>query len=260
MIPLGDQETIRELFEEELTGPVKLEFFTQKPSPVFVPGRDECRFCADVQQMLEELTHLSAKISLRVHEWNPNEETAARYGIQRVPATVLRGVLNRPIVYYGLPAGQQFTVLIEAIVAISAGATGLPAKLRQKIKRVKRELPVEVYVSLQDPYSPQIVQLMLPVALESSRIRLSVIEVEEFQGLAERQGIQTVPMTVIDGRVNLPGVPPPLDLLDQIVRAAETAVVARGPRTRGTSVTLGTPSQRSDEGEVRPSGLIIPRR
>src|SRR5262245_54673104 len=128
MIPLGDQEMIRELFEEQLTGPVKIDFFTQKPAPVFVPGREECRFCSDVQQMLEELKGLSDKLSLRVHEWNPTEETAARYGIQRVPATVIRGVLNRPVIYYGLPAGQQFTTLIEAIVSISAGATGLPAK------------------------------------------------------------------------------------------------------------------------------------
>ena len=45
MIPLREQEYIRERFAQELAGKVKIDFFTQKASAIFVPGREERATC-----------------------------------------------------------------------------------------------------------------------------------------------------------------------------------------------------------------------
>ena len=47
MILLGEQEYIRQIFTGQLTGRVKNSSFTQRPARVFIPGREECRFCPD---------------------------------------------------------------------------------------------------------------------------------------------------------------------------------------------------------------------
>jgi glutaredoxin-like protein len=261
MIPLREQEYIREAFQQSLTGPVKLEFFTQRKAPVFIPGREECQFCDDIQQMLEELSALSPKLTLRVHDIARAMAEAQKYGVLRAPATVLRGVLNRPILFYGLPGGTFFPVLIDVLVAVSQNSTEMQPAVKRRLKRLKRDLPVQLFVTPEDPYGPDIARALAALALENGHLRLSIVEIAEFPTLAQELKIETVPLTLIDGRVRLQGAVPPPQLLDEILKAAETTTV-RGPaRLPSGAVALDVP--KADEvqrGETRPSGLIIPRR
>jgi alkyl hydroperoxide reductase subunit AhpF len=261
MIPLREQEYIRELFQESLTGPVKLEYFTQRPAPVFIPGREECRFCEDVQRLLEELAALSGKVSLRVLELAKAGEEAKRYGVERVPATVVRGVLNRPIVITGLPAGTLFTVLLDIIVGVSRGGTEMPAPVKKRLKRVRRDLSVQLFVTTDDPDGPEVARALAALAIENGHVRLQIVEIAAFEGLAQALGIESVPLTLIDGRVRLPGPVAPETLLDQIVKTSETTVVTGPARLPGGGVALDVPKADAVQtGEVRPSGLIVPRR
>ena len=41
MIPLREQEYIRQRFEQEMEGRVKIDYFTQKASSLIIPGREE---------------------------------------------------------------------------------------------------------------------------------------------------------------------------------------------------------------------------
>ena len=45
MIPLKDQELIREKFAQELIGPVKIDLFTEREVGITVPGRQPCQYC-----------------------------------------------------------------------------------------------------------------------------------------------------------------------------------------------------------------------
>jgi len=42
VIPLKDQELIRQKFAQELTGPVKIDFFTERETELVIPGRKTC--------------------------------------------------------------------------------------------------------------------------------------------------------------------------------------------------------------------------
>jgi alkyl hydroperoxide reductase subunit AhpF len=261
MIPLREQEFIRDMFQESLTGPVKLELFTQRRAPVFIPGREECQFCDEVQQILEELTHLSDKISLRVHDLAKAAGEAKRYGIERVPATVVRGVLNRPLVFYGMPGGTLFPVLIEACVAVSVGVSGTAPALKRRLKRIKRDLPVRLFTTMEDSDGADMARQVAGIALESGRVHLAVIESGEFPALVEQIGVQSVPLTVIDGRVRLEGYLSTDETLDQIVHAAETTATSAPARVTGSGLILDPPKpDEIQRGETRPSGLIIPGR
>ena len=55
-----NQAEVKRLFEG-LTGDVRLIYFTQRESPLFIPGH-ECETCKDTRTLLEEVAALSDKI------------------------------------------------------------------------------------------------------------------------------------------------------------------------------------------------------
>lgn len=264
MIPLRDQEIIRRRFQEELKGPVKIDFFTQRPAPVFVPGREQCQFCEDTQQLLEEVAHLAGQIELRVQDFGTDRALEERYGIDKVPATVVRGVINRPVVFYGMPVAELFAVLLQTIVDVSGPVPDLLPAVKRRLKRLKRAVRVQVFVLPTAPHCPEQAMAAAEMALASQHVHTEIVEIAEFPRLVEEREIQAVPTTVIEDKITLTGLTAPEELAEQIVRAAEhQTVAARSPLVLGAASATSTPlppPPRDEGGEVRPSGLIIPRR
>ncbi len=147
MIPLKDQEIIRQKFAHELTGPVKIDFFTEREMDLVIPGRRPCAYCKPTREMLQELAALSDLISLRVHIWDEEIEESRRFGIERIPATVLRGHDGAALKFYGLPGGTEFPGFIESITDVSRGETLLSKESVQALRKLKEEVAVRVFVT-----------------------------------------------------------------------------------------------------------------
>ena len=147
MIPLRDQEIIREKFAQELVGAVKLDHFTQRSSSLYIPGREECPTCDDTRQIMEELAALSDRITLDVHEFAQEREAAARMGVDKIPATVMRGQKNRPIRFFGIPSGSEFPGFIEDIVDVSRGKAELKPKTTRQLRKLKDDVWIQVLVT-----------------------------------------------------------------------------------------------------------------
>ncbi len=264
MIPLREQELIRERFSQELKGPVKIDFFTQRPTPVFVPGREDCRFCPEAGQMLEEIAHLSSQIELRARELGSDRAIEERYGIERAPSTVVRGVVNRPVVFVGVAAGELFPVLIESIVDASGPPPELAPAVKRRLKRLKRSVRVRVYVALTAPYCAEQARLAQLLGVANQHIRSEIVELSEYPQLAQQLDIRAVPTTIIDGKVTLTGLTEPETFVEQVVKAAEHRTVpARSPLLTGSaqsSTPLPPTPPVQERGVTRPSGLIIPGR
>lgn len=261
MIPLREQEMLREILREALTGGVKLEFFTQRPAPIFVPGREECRSCPQVQQLLEDIARLSPRITLNVHELARAQDLAKRYHVERVPATVIRGVLNRPIVYYGFPWMHQFAPLMDMIISASRGDSRLKPETKRKLKRLKRDLPVRLFVAPSDPKSASVTTTLSQMAAENGHLHLTIVDVDEFPAQAQAAAVRETPTVVIDERLRRVGPSDEDALLADVLKAAESTAVTRGSALLGQ----GVPVERGATGEIqrgetRPSGLFIPRR
>ena len=75
---------LKRTFRKDLKSEVELRLFTQRPSPIAVPGR-ECRYCAQTQQMLEELVALSPKVHLETIDVYAQPDLAREEEITRVP-------------------------------------------------------------------------------------------------------------------------------------------------------------------------------
>jgi hypothetical protein len=77
-----DQNEVTKLFEQ-LDADVKILYFTQRESPLYLPGQ-ECETCRDTRLLLEEVAGLSDKINLEVHDFVADSEIAREHGIDRI--------------------------------------------------------------------------------------------------------------------------------------------------------------------------------
>src|SRR5262249_48442282 len=130
---------IEKIFEQ-LSGDVQLRFFTKHDSPLFIPGQQECTTCKDTQTLLEEVTALSEKLKLEVHDVTSNSEIAREYGIERLPALIMTadGVKGK-VRYFGMPSGYEFSVLLGSLVDVSRAEAELSEKALQVLTDLQKD-------------------------------------------------------------------------------------------------------------------------
>ncbi len=121
-----------------MVNPVKLVHFTQELNVEF--GRE-------ARELIKELAGLSDKLSVEVYDFLLDKERVAEYQIDRAPGTVVRNGKDYGIRFYGFPAGYEFSVLLDAILAVSQGDSGLQPGTREKLARIAQPLHLEVLVT-----------------------------------------------------------------------------------------------------------------
>jgi alkyl hydroperoxide reductase subunit AhpF len=121
-----------------MPAPVRIIHFTQQLNLEY--GRE-------TRQVLEELTVLSDKLSLEVYDFLLDKEKVAEYGVDKVPATAIRNGKDYGIRYYGMPAGYEFATLLDAILDVSRGQSGLGQVTRQKLGQISLPAHLEVFVT-----------------------------------------------------------------------------------------------------------------
>src|SRR5207253_3958920 len=90
LITPEDRQTLQTLFAQELQDEVNITYFTQRESVLIVPGQ-ECSYCKETRELLEELTDVSDKLHLTVKDFVRDEQEALSLGITRIPAFILQG-------------------------------------------------------------------------------------------------------------------------------------------------------------------------
>jgi len=252
LIPLREQEFLREKFSRELVRRVRIDFFTQKKTSLFIRHRQPCQYCKPTRQMLEELAALTDKISLRQHIFEEDEEAVAQYQVERIPAIVLHVGDRRWLKYYGSPGGHEFVPLVETIVDISRGTNHLSDKTRKRLRKLKKDARIQVFVTPACPHCPQMARLAYQVALESPHISAEVIEANEFPELSQRYQVRGVPTTIIDEKMSFAGSVPDDLLVDTIER-----VIQSSPLTATAAPETGPVTPTSQSSDTAAGGKII---
>ena len=143
----NDRGIIREHFERHLAGDVEVVLFTERPSVLYIPGRQECQTCKETQQLLEELITLSDRIKLTVNEISETREEAAKYGVDRVPAIILKGAGRGLARFFGIPSGYEFNSFIDDIVDSSKGTTELSQETKDFLAALNQDVNIKVFTT-----------------------------------------------------------------------------------------------------------------
>lgn len=212
-----DREFLIKEFEA-LPAPVTMIVFTQET---------ECQYCRETRMIAEEITGLSDKLSLQVFDFVKDKEIVEQYSIDKIPAMVIMRGGDNPkdygIRYYGIPSGYEFSSVIEDILMISNGDSGLSESTRSELARLKTPLHLQVFVTPTCPYCPQAVRLAHQLALESDMVRADMVEAIEFPHLSMKYHVQGVPRTVINDTVHLEGAAPEAMLWGKVMEAVAAA-------------------------------------
>jgi alkyl hydroperoxide reductase subunit AhpF len=133
----SDAARVREMLAD-LPNPVRLVFFTQTLN---------CETCEPTRQILGEVAELSGQITVEEHNFLLEQDTAAGYGIDRVPAIAVVGAKDYGIRFLGIPSGYEFMSLIDAIKMVSAGDSGLSEPSRALLAGIGSPLVLQVFVT-----------------------------------------------------------------------------------------------------------------
>ena len=210
MLSDQDRKFLREHFQKMLVSPVRLLYFTQTVA---------CQFCRETEQVLQEVSELSDKITLEIYNFVTDKGVAEEYGIDKIPATVVMSGTDYGVRFYGIPSGFEFTSLVEDIVDISRGATSLSPDAREKLARITEPVHMQVFVTPTCPYCPSAVRMAHSLAIASDQVRADMVESMEFPHLANRYNVQGVPRTIINESTALEGAAPEPVFVAKVLQA-----------------------------------------
>lgn len=218
------REATRKKFEAGMINPVSLVFFTQEPSRLVVPDQlmgQECLFCKETRRLLEEIASLSEKLSLTILDFTADKDQAAGYGVDKLPALVVKSDRDFGIRFFGIPSGYEYMSLVEAITDVSKGQTGLKPETRKALKDLEKDIRIQVFVTPTCPYCTTVVRLAHQFAMESSRVKGEMVEATEFPHLAQKYHVFGVPKAVINETVFVEGAVPETVFLEHVLQAAQ---------------------------------------
>ena len=203
-----DRKEIHRLFEQ-LNHDVWLIHFTQ-----------ECETCNDTRLLLEEVTSLSDKLHLKIHDFVTDNALAKKHGIDRVPALVIssEATKGKPR-YFGMPAGYEFSNLLSTLIEASTVQTELGVRARETVAAIDKDVHIQVFVTPSCQYCAPVARLAHQIAVENPHVTADIIEINEFADLAQRYRILGVPKTVINDSVDFTGAVTEEQFLEHLNRA-----------------------------------------
>ncbi|GAA5534024.1 protein disulfide oxidoreductase [Deinococcus aluminii] len=209
---------------QDLTVPVELRVYTA--GAIVLPGEGERGLQQETLALLGEVAALNEHLT--VHEVPLSSPEAQALGLTSAPTILLReaGSERHNIRFLGLPAGYEFSTLIDTLRLLGSGQSGLPGRLREELAAVQAPVRMQAFVTPGCPYCPRAVLTAYRFALENPHILAEGIEATEFPRMADRYRIGGVPDTVIEGAAGTErvlGGQPERVFLQSVLKAAGVA-------------------------------------
>ena len=132
-----DEEIVRKEFER-IGGPVKLTVFASELG---------AESNAQTVALVKEVAALSDKLSVSVLNPHIDRDEAAKYAVDVSPAVVVEGAQDYGIRFLGMPAGYEFSNLIDSIIAVSNGETGLSAETKAALAGLTDDVTIKVFAT-----------------------------------------------------------------------------------------------------------------
>jgi glutaredoxin-like protein len=215
---------VKEAFAE-LINPVRLVMFTQGHG-----GVPECQMCADTRMLVEEVSSLSEIIQFEVRDIVADAALAEQMQVDKIPAIAVLSGDDPPRDYgirlYGIPAGFEFSALIEDLLLVSQKKHGLSTKTLAQIGRIREPIHLQVISTPTCPHCPRAVLLAHRLALASEKIRSDMIEAMEFPHLVNRYQVSAVPLTVVNEVLRIEGALPEEMFVERLLTVLDPSAMA----------------------------------
>ena len=142
-----DRAEVKKILDE-MKGDVEVALYTRRSS-IVAPGQPACETCPDAEQLLTEVASINDKIKLSIHDSAVDPEPARKAGLEGVyPALTFRSPATKGTLrYLGLPAGYEFRTLLDTLLSVSSGDSGLAPTSKQLLAKVAKPVHLQVFVT-----------------------------------------------------------------------------------------------------------------
>jgi alkyl hydroperoxide reductase subunit AhpF len=142
------------LLDDNVSSQVK-EYFGQLDKPVqmlFFGSKSDCTTCDDTLQLVKEVSELSDKLDLKVYDIEADAETAKKHNVNKAPNLVLAGkdgdkIIDYGVRYSGIPSGHEFSSLINDLLQVSKGISGLSEPTKAFLQSLNEPLLFLVFTT-----------------------------------------------------------------------------------------------------------------
>jgi glutaredoxin-like protein len=196
----------------ELPNNITLTLFTDE---------EECEYCPQIVQLLEEVSDTSDKVALEILEIHQDADQAEALNIKKAPAIAILGEDEKDygMRFFGIPSGYEFSTLLNSIQRASLGSSDLDSSTQSFLSELSKPVNLQVFVTPTCPYCPRAAVLAMNMAVESDLVNADVVESAEFAELANQYNVMGVPLTVINGTERVEGAAPPQQIVEAIRKA-----------------------------------------
>ena len=132
-----DEQAVTKEFER-IAGPVKLTVFASELGP---------DSNAQTIALVKEVAALDDRLSVEVFNPHIEREQAHAYGIEVTPSVVVEGARDYGIRFFGIPAGYEFSNLIDSIIAASSGEAGLSEESMSALAGLTSDVVIKVFAT-----------------------------------------------------------------------------------------------------------------
>lgn len=192
----SDKELLKKIFEENLKNKVEIEIYLD-----FEKNKEASEIA---KELFTEIRSLSDKIEIDFIDSNTeigkkiledNNLLIDIYGNRKGPIIRFKEYPN--IIFYGLPAGEEFPVFLEDLLHISNKEVHLSEDVKEIIEKINKKIDLYVFVTPTCPYCPIASHTVHMFSMINKNIRGIVIEATEFFELSEKYNVYAVPKIVI---------------------------------------------------------------
>ena len=132
-----DEQEVKKQFEK-LSAPVTLTVFASELGP---------ENNAQAVSLIKEVAALSDKITVKVLNPHIERDEAAAYGVSVTPVVVVEGAKDYGIRFLGVPAGYEFSNLMDSILAVSSGEAQLKDETKAALAGLTEDVTIKVFAT-----------------------------------------------------------------------------------------------------------------
>jgi len=120
--------------------------------------------------------------------------------------------------YFSVPTGPELAPFLQTLLTLSAGGSPLSRRTLSLLATLLIPTRLEAFIAPACPHCPALVALCSALALASSYLEVSIVDVTLFPEQAEERGIRAVPTLIINGVERLVGALGEEVLVDRCVK------------------------------------------
>jgi alkyl hydroperoxide reductase subunit AhpF len=132
-----DEQAVKKEFAR-IGGPVKLTVFASELGP---------ETNGQTVALVREVAALSDQLSVVVLNPHIERDQAQAYGVEVSPAVIVEGARDYGIRFLGIPAGYEFSNLIDSIVTVSTGEPSLSEETKTALADLAGDVTIKVFTT-----------------------------------------------------------------------------------------------------------------